>query len=298
MGHLQHKSQVAFDTRFTLICCIFETLDIKSLVRMAPIALRLLELNTSIPAFLSALRASNVKPLTINRVIRWVIIPTSTSLQSVLTTTWDLLLVLPDTTPLPADLSKHIKTQWHVYAGMPSSLLKNFDARNQRLLNPQSGDVPPLSSHKVLGTKKSAQSLELNDELAAWIESYSKGLGSGAISMFNLLSFKPGKKASYLNYGKAFATDVGKKRGGVAKIVGKVIEVSSSPKVGGERGDNGKEFDEIAVAHYPSILHFADMLRGEDYQEANHKYRVPALRDTFILCTSELGLDGEKGPKL
>ena len=81
---------------------------------------------------------------------------------------------------------------------------------------------------------------------------------------------------------------MGIKRGGIAKIVGKVISVSSSPSTGGEIGDNGKEFDEIAVAHYPSILHFADMLRGEDYQKANHEFRVPALRDTFILCTTEL----------
>lgn len=96
---------------------------------------------------------------------------------------------------------------------------------------------------------------------------------------------------------------MGIKRGGMAKIVGKVISVSSSPSTGGDIGDNGKEFDEIAVAHYPSILHFADMLRGEDYQKANHEFRVPALRDTFILCTTELAPElgqaaqGEK-PKL
>ncbi len=103
-----------------------------------------------------------------------------------------------------------------------------------------------------------------------------------------------------MQYGKAFAEDVGKSRGGVAKIVGKVIEVSSSPKSGGEKGDNGLEFDEIAIAHYPSILHFADMLQGEDYQKDNHEFRVPALRDTFILCTTELGLPNvqREGAKL
>jgi hypothetical protein len=102
-------------------------------------------------------------------------------------------------------------------------------------------------------------------------------------------------------YGKAFATDVGASRGGTAKLVGKVINVSSSIPLSESSsfapfsqsseetlGDNGKEFDEVAVAHYPSIRHFEDMLRGEDYQAANQKWRVPALRDTFILCTSEL----------
>lgn len=262
---------------------------------MAPIALRLLELNTTIPNFLTALKKSSIKPLTTNRVIRWVILPTTASLQPVLNTKWDLLLVLPNTEPLPADLTKHIKSQWHVYAGMPSSMLKDFEAKNQKLLAQKREDAPPLSSEKVVGTKDSAQSLELSEELAQWIETYSHGLGAGPISMFNLLSFRPGKKSSYLNYGKEFGTNIGAKRGGVAKVVGKVMEVSSSPKEGGEKGDNGLEFDEIAVAHYPSILHFADMLRAEDYQRVNHEFRVPALRDTFILCTSELGLEeGEK----
>ena len=44
----------------------------------------------------------------------------------------------------------------------------------------------------------------------------------------------------------------------------------------------------MALAHYPSLEHFADMLAGEDYQEANQRWRVPSLRDTCILCTSEV----------
>jgi len=60
---------------------------------------------------------------------------------------------------------------------------------------------------------------------------------------------------------------------------------------GQERG----EWDEIALAHYPSILHFADMLASEDYQEVNQKYRVGSLRDTCILCTSELDLPAWRG---
>ena len=93
--------------------------------------------------------------------------------------------------------------------------------------------------------------------------------------MLNLLAFAEGKKADYLQYGKAFAESIGSRRGGNAKIVGNVI---------------GKKdgWDEMALAHYPSILHFADMLASEDYQEVNHKYRVGSLRDTCILCTSEL----------
>ena len=33
------------------------------------------------------------------------------------------------------------------------------------------------------------------------------------------------------------------------------------------------------------------MLASEDYQAVNKKYRVGSLKDTFILCTSELGLE-------
>lgn len=81
--------------------------------------------------------------------------------------------------------------------------------------------------------------------------------------------------------------------------MGKVIEVSSSPtsKADAEIGDNGLEFDEVAVAHYPSIVHFSEMLRGEDYQKVNHEHRVPALRDTFILCTTELAPELMGGAK-
>lgn len=37
-----------------------------------------------------------------------------------------------------------------------------------------------------------------------------------------------------------------------------------------------------------AIHHFADMLASEDYQKVNHEFRLPALKDTCILCTTEL----------
>lgn len=88
--------------------------------------------------------------------------------------------------------------------------------------------------------------------------------------MLNFLAFKPGKEAheSYQKYGQGFAKSAGAKRGGTAKIVGKVI-------------DEGAKWDEIALAHYPSIQHFTEMLASEDYQEINHRYRLPALEDTW-----------------
>lgn len=44
----------------------------------------------------------------------------------------------------------------------------------------------------------------------------------------------------------------------------------------------------MALAHYPNLKSFADMIGSEDYQQANHEWRLPSLEDTFILCTTEL----------
>lgn len=115
--------------------------------------------------------------------------------------------------------------------------------------------------------------------------------------MLNLLAFKPGLKDSYLKYGKAFAESIGSRRGGNAKLVGNIV---SPPGSEATSKDGRKGWDEFALASYPSILHFADMLASEDYQAVNLKYRVPALEDTLILCTSEIEIEsiispGKKG---
>ena len=59
----------------------------------------------------------------------------------------------------------------------------------------------------------------------------------------------------------------------------------------GTEAEAAEDWDEMALAHYPSILHFADMLASEDYQEASRRFRIPAQRDMFILCTTEVGLE-------
>lgn len=134
----------------------------------------------------------------------------------------------------------------------------------------------------------SSQNLELSPDLQSWIQTfYDHGGVSGrsAVSMLNLLSFKPDMKSSYLTYGAAFAESIGSKRGGDAKIVGTIVSENGVDKNGRE-----DEWDEVAIAHYPTIRHFEEMLGSEDYQEVNKKFRVPALKDTLILCTSEIGI--------
>lgn len=157
--------------------------------------------------------------------------------------------------------------------------------------------MPPLTgSLDKARIADSAQDLELSPELLRWVETFGKAEGSGAVSMLNLLSFRPGLKSEYLKYGAEFAKSVGSRRGGNAKIVGSVIHGGKEGAGGlGGDGQGGKDWDEVALAHYPSIWHFADMLASEDYQAANKKHRVGALRDTFILCTSELGTELDQG---
>ncbi len=119
--------------------------------------------------------------------------------------------------------------------------------------------------------------------------------------MLNLLSFHPNPEAkkSYVKYGAAFAQSIGAKRGGLAKIVGSVISPHSTRSVdsktqtttAAKESGEGK-WDEIALAHYPSIQHFGDMVASADYQEVNHRFRVGSLRDTAILCLSEGCVEG------
>lgn len=242
--------------------------------------IHLLSLNVPLSQFLGALEKSAISPLTVGRVARWIITPTKISVDPLLRedANWDVLLIIPNADRLPHGLRSMARKEWTVKAGVPSRLLRDFAAKNKRLLSPQQGDVPPLTGALDSPRKAdSAQSLELSDELHGWIRSFGEREGRGAVSMLNLLAFKDGMKEEYLKYGKAFAESIGIRRGGTAKIVG------SSP-------DGIKEWDEIALAHYPSIHHFADMLASNDYQEVNHRHRVPSLKDTFILCTTELGL--------
>jgi hypothetical protein len=235
---------------------------------------------TTIPKFLSRLQSHpDVQVLLASKVIRWVILPTKLSVQELLhpRKPYDLFIVTHGTTVMPAAILEETICHWSIPAGIPSRLTTDFAAKNDKLLHPKD-KLPLTGALDNPRLSKNSQDLSLSPELQQWVSSFSKEAGRGAISMLNLLAFAPNMKNSYLTYGKAFAESIGAKRGGRAKLVGNVL---------------GKQdgWDEIAVAHYPSILHFADMLASEDYQEVNQKSRVPALKDTCILCTSEIALE-------
>ncbi|RMZ70873.1 Cell division control 45 like [Pyrenophora seminiperda CCB06] len=257
----------------------------------------------SILTFLSTSKSAKLSPLVVSRVIRWIILPSKLSTEHLLARNiqWDLLIVVPRTGALPTEVQKLVRHQWSVTAGVPSRLVQDFSTKNDQLLHADKSTLPAIQE-KNNKTTDSSQSLELSDELNEWIKTFvntGSKAGKGAVSMFNLLAFNPGMKEEYLKYGAAFAKSIGSKHGGNAKIVGNVTHVNGSMITKAETGtgmnvkvDGGvANWDEIALAHYPSILHFRNMLASEDYQEVNQRHRLPSLRDTCILMTSEIAVE-------
>ncbi|KAJ4366809.1 hypothetical protein N0V83_007334 [Neocucurbitaria cava] len=203
--------------------------------------LHLLSLHATTPnplqTFLSTLQKANISPLVISRVIRWIILPTTLSTEHLLARniSWDILLILPSAdTSLPPGLEKLVKDHWSVTAGVPSRLTQSFHEKNTKLLHPEAGTVPSLRAGSgAKKTTESSQHLELSAELNEWIDAFVQSggkAGKGAVSMFNLLAFKPGMKSEYLKYGAAFASSIGSAHGGNAKIVGNVTTVNGVAK--------------------------------------------------------------------
>ena len=250
---------------------------------MPACTLHLLSLSVPIPAFLEQVHSTKLRPILVAKVIRWIITPELLSIDTLLRprAPWQVFMVTEGQGNLPGPLLSLAKAYWSIVAGVPSRLTKDFTTRNESLLRPDIDAVPKLTgSLDAPLLADSNQKLELSGELLSFAKSFcNQGrAGKGAVSMLNLLAFNADMHDSYMTYGKAFADSIGAKRGGTAKIIGNVI-------------DKKDGWDEIAVAHYPSIMHFADMAASNDYQEINQKYRVAALRDTCILMTSEIAID-------
>jgi hypothetical protein len=207
-----------------------------------------------------------------------VIRPQKVDCSPLLTTHWDLLLLLHNTAGLPASLQHTIRAEYSLTVGIPARLLSTYRARNAALLAAAPG--APLTgalAHARRMQKPSAQNLELSAELLGFMDALTAEHGDRPVTMLNLLCFRPGGKAGYKKYGEAFVQVAGK-RGGDAKLVGNVV-------AGGKR--EGEWWDEVSLVHYPSITHFCDMLAGEDYQEINGKHRLDVsgcLSVSLSLC--------------
>ncbi|KAI9150522.1 hypothetical protein HJFPF1_10293 [Paramyrothecium foliicola] len=258
--------------------------------------------HAKIGPFISDLLSNiGLEPVFIARPLKWMINPWISSantaenehLSTLRGTAWDVVVIFPSAVEIPLRLRQKIDKLYGVKVGISSKILSSLDELNKKLLDPSAPSPPLTGSLDRNPTAKSSKHLELTDELRTWFSSPA-GLKTPP-SMLNFLTFHPGKHESYVLYGQAFAKDVGRRRGGLAKIVGPVVSADS------DTGNEDKIWEEIAVAHYPSVWHFGDMIMGEDYQEVNTRHRVGALRGTGILCCNELDeevLAGIKAAKL
>jgi len=264
----------------------------------------------SLSAFLSSLHGADIKPIAQARVLRWMILPKQISAGHLLARNihWDALLILDSSSSssspasaaaLKSIFANSVSAEWTASVGTSSKLLSSYASTNAQLLNP-SPDAPsnikPVALDLEAAKKAdSSENLELTPEMAHFISALPSQLKTHPVSMLNLLSFNRGKHAQYVKYGQEFSARVGSRYGGHVKIVGKVTSSGAGAVEGIEPKEQGKEegWDEIAFVHYPSIINFAAMAGDKDYQDVNHTYRLGALKDTFILCVLEVGVDGE-----
>ncbi|CAI4214481.1 unnamed protein product [Parascedosporium putredinis] len=255
---------------------------------MVVCTLHLIALNdgVSVPTFLANLRASNVQPIFIAKVLRWIILPSHQSTGRLLARnkSWDLLLGLAPDATIPAALAaSDIDAQWTVSYGVSAKVLSGYRALTSQLHAAAASARVPLPR---TADRDTSQDLESSPELLGWINELPTDLRHRPVTMLNLLAFNPGKKDQYVRYGKEFSSRVGSAHGGRVKIAARVAT--------GAQGTAAEEgWDEIAYVHYPTLNHFASMLSNEEYQAVNKEYRLGALKDTFILCTMEVGDDGE-----
>ncbi|KAJ5089900.1 hypothetical protein N7532_008584 [Penicillium argentinense] len=249
--------------------------------------------------FVQRLKETPTKVIVTSRPRHVVIHPTELDNDPLATKRWDLMVLLQATAdnpdPIPAALRSSITDEYKITTGIPSKLVSSYPSRNATLQK-QSSKYPltdSLENYLKDGGKSTSQNLEVSPSLLAFMAELTK-THPGPVTMLNLLHFQyPNGKQSYYQYGQAFIPVAGK-RGGNAKLVGNVVPLQSPRS--DSRGSPGRPeqdwWNEISIVHYPSIRHFCDMLAGEDYQAINEKYRLSALRDTFLLCTTELDVEG------
>ncbi|KAF4182198.1 hypothetical protein CNMCM8694_006109 [Aspergillus lentulus] len=270
---------------------------------MPGLTLHLLALapSTTAESFLRQLRQSSaVKVILASRPQHIVIPPTLIDSNLLTTTKWDLLVLLQPFSAakdaalesLPPNLQPLVQQEYRLAVGIPSKLLSSYDERDKSLKRDASS-IPLTGSLANARQKSSSKNLELSPDLLAFMDTLMR-THNGPVTMLNLLHFHhPNGKKSYYQYGQAFIPVAGK-RGGNAKLVGNVIRPASTAQVDSRGRLDRSETDwwnEISLVHYPSIRHFCDMLAGEDYQAINEKYRLSALRDTFLLCTTEFDVE-------
>ncbi|KAJ6028585.1 hypothetical protein N7540_004161 [Penicillium herquei] len=285
---------------------------------MPVLTLHLLAFEPSIntQSFLYQLKQSpDINIIVASRPQHIVIQPSLLDKDTLSKTQWDLLVLLQKSSttessklanadPIPSTLRRFIKTEYKITTGIPSKLLSSYSTRDA-VLKTSSESMPLTGSLEKLlkgsDTKSTSQNLKVSPELLDFMNRLMK-THSGPVTMLNLLHFHhPDGKKSYYEYGQAFVPVAGK-RGGNAKLVGNVVPPGFEDGAGDSRGSRDRVqsewWNEISIVHYPSIRHFCDMLAGEDYQGINEKYRLSALKDTLLLCTTEFDVEDAGRVKL
>ncbi len=279
-------------------------------------------------SFIQQLKNASTKVIVASRPRHVVIHPTKLDNNPLATKNWDLMVLLQANAgsqdPIPATLRSLITDEYRITTGIPSKLVASYPSRNATLQSESSKYPLTGSLEKILkdGGKSTSQSLEVSPSLLAFMAELTKS-HPGPVTMLNLLHFQyPNGKQSYYQYGQAFIPVAGK-RGGNAKLVGNVVSPQSPHSDSRDPPGRPEQdwWNEISIVHYPSIQHFCDMLAGEDYQAINEKYRLSvstfqcssfvsfqshprimlttqALRDTFLLCTTEFDVEGLGSSKL
>ena len=264
---------------------------------MTTCTLHLLSSSTTAAQLLDLLAAaSRPKPLFLAKANNWIIQPEAEppiSPELLANAPWSVVVIYMKPDDLPQDAQTQIAARWTLKFSLPTQMASNFAVNGTNLR-----ETPKTRSHEfdaVLagdgkdfhsGSSSLSQALDITPTLSRWFDDFSRtGDGTKSIVMLNLLAFvDDGSK--YLRYREAFAKSVGSRHGAAARLLGTAESESASPQTDGTK--NEKWWDRVALIHYPSILHFADMLAADDYQEASHKYRTGSLVDNPILCLTEV----------
>lgn len=244
----------------------------------------LLSINGSASDFKASLSTIPNKPLYVGKVHRWVVPLKIYSLGPQGQAPWDVFLFFSGSIELPEQTKALLKAEWRLEAEAPSPMLDAVPTTNQRLSHLKPEDIPPLTGgweHVPKVDLDRHQEMAYSPELQEWVRSFGAQEGKNAVSMFNLLSYHEGKREVFMQYVAAFGATLGKAVGSEALIIGGVKRCSSTPY--GE-----KQWEDAALVHYPSIYHFAELVASDEYQKLDAEYKVGTIKDTGILCLTEL----------
>jgi hypothetical protein len=246
-----------------------------------PSTLNFLSLLSPIDTVVSHLRTLEPRPLLITRPLGWLCRPHKFSSNTLGAEDkhWDLIVVFPNTGPVPDTLNPHLKDTWSIVFTPTTENVISFPKHNAELIS-QSGNNPAVSESKPVTEEdfKANADLELNisPDLDKQMLSIVHGdEGARPVTMVNLLAFVPGNQERYMQYVQEFARTFGPRFGPAGKLFGPVSE--------NEADDDKKRWEFAAMVHYPSLLHFREMVLDELYRQVDRKLKKGSVEDNPLM---------------